>query len=80
MSDEIGEYIFYRDNPKWKDVQPIPQDDGPTPIVRIAYSERCTLSDIVKKAPYCIRSFFLLCFSRGCVRVHESRDQVRREE
>lgn len=35
-------WIFYKDRPDWNDVTPIPEDDGPTPVVVIAHSEKCT--------------------------------------
>lgn len=39
--DASANYVFYRDRPEWKDVQPIVQDDGDVNIVRIAYTEKC---------------------------------------
>lgn len=39
-SDAEDDFIFYRDREEWKDVTPIPQEDGPVPIVSIAYTDK----------------------------------------
>ena len=38
--DSEDEVAFY-ELPEWADVVPIPQDDGPNPLVPIAYAEEC---------------------------------------
>ncbi|EGI69032.1 Protein farnesyltransferase/geranylgeranyltransferase type-1 subunit alpha [Acromyrmex echinatior] len=37
---EKTSWILYKDRVEWNDVTPIPQDDGPHPVVSIAYSEK----------------------------------------
>lgn len=38
---EKTSWILYKDRDEWSDVTPLPQDDGPHPVVSIAYSEKC---------------------------------------
>jgi len=35
-----GEWVPYKSRPDWSDVTPLPQDDGPAPVVQIAYTDR----------------------------------------
>jgi len=35
-----GDWVPYCERPDWADVTPLPQNDGPSPVVRIAYTDR----------------------------------------
>jgi len=35
-----GDWVPYKDRSDWADVTPIPQQDGPSPVVQIAYTDR----------------------------------------
>ena len=43
MGSEEPDYdnMLYSEREDWKDVTPIPQDDGPFPVVAISYTETC---------------------------------------
>ncbi len=44
-NDSCGSaWIMYSTRPEWSDVKPIKQDDGPDPIVKIAYSPTCEIA------------------------------------
>ena len=38
--EEFTGSISYSRHPDWADVKPIPQDEGPSPVVKIAYTDR----------------------------------------
>uniref|UniRef100_A0A8D8LM50 Protein farnesyltransferase/geranylgeranyltransferase type-1 subunit alpha n=1 Tax=Cacopsylla melanoneura TaxID=428564 RepID=A0A8D8LM50_9HEMI len=35
-------WVYYKNRKDWQDLHPIPQNDGPTPVVSIAYSQKFT--------------------------------------
>ena len=53
--EDMENWVFYLDRDEWKDVVPIEQDDGPFPVVAIAYTEKC------KSLNNHTRFFFYIC-------------------
>ena len=36
-------FVPFKQRPEWQDIEPIPQDDGPVPVLAIQYSDECKL-------------------------------------
>jgi protein farnesyltransferase/geranylgeranyltransferase type-1 subunit alpha len=42
---QYEEFVPFNDRPEWNDITPVEQDEGPNPIVPIAYSHECTFKN-----------------------------------
>lgn len=44
MADDNDNEVPFYETTEWADVVPVPQDDGPNPLVPIAYAQECTVN------------------------------------
>jgi len=54
VGSQQAKWIPFSERAEWVDVKPVQQDEGPAPVVKIAYSSKCKLIP---------NSYFLLIWS-----------------
>jgi hypothetical protein len=45
--DSAPSFQYVPEEFDWSDITPVPQDDGPDPVVTIAYTDECTFQHIL---------------------------------
>ena len=65
--DEIESHLWipYSDRKEWSDVKPLEQNEGPDPVAKIAYSDKCKLTLTLLAT----RDFLLMYINYTCIAV-----------